>query len=72
MGSPLSPVGACLYMEMKETDHFEKIMGHETTWMRYVDDIIVIMPYDTDLGVKLAELNQVDPVIQLTKEEEED
>ena len=50
MGSPLSPVAACLYMEMQESDHFEKVMGHDTTWMRYVDDVIVITPQDMDLG----------------------
>ena len=70
MGSPLSPVAACFYMEMLENDHFESIMGEGSYWMRYVDDVIVISPEDTDLDDKLARLNEVDPKIQFTIEKE--
>ena len=70
MGSPLSPVAACFYMEMLENDHFQRILGDDSIWMRYVDDVIVIVPEDTDLDDKLARLNEVDHRIQFTKEEE--
>ena len=71
MGSPLSPVAACLYMEMLEHDHFEEVMGNDSYWMRYVDDVLVITPGDTDLEDKLARLNEVDPKIQFTLEKED-
>ena len=70
MGSPLSPVAACFYMEMLENDHFESIIGEGSYWMRYVDDVIVISPEDTDLDDKLVRLNEVDPKIQFTIEKE--
>ena len=44
MGSPLSPVAACLYMERLEQDHFKRIMGTETFWARYIDDVIIVAP----------------------------
>ena len=59
MGSPLSPVAACFYMEMLENDHFESIMGEGSYWMRYVDDVIVISPEDTNLDDKLMRLNPI-------------
>ena len=63
MGSPLSPAAASFYMEMMETDHFMGIIGDESYWMRYVDDVIVITPEDIDLDDKLARLNDVEPKI---------
>ena len=59
-------------MEMLEHDHFEAIMGEDSYWMRYVDDVIVIIPEDTDLDEKLARLNEVDSKIQFTIEREAD
>ena len=51
MGSPLSPVAACLFMEMIEKDHFQRIMGTNSVWFRYVDDVFVLVPEETDLSV---------------------
>lgn len=70
MGSPLSPVAACLYMEWLEKNHFQVIMGQDVVWMRYVDDVLVVVPQDMDLGEKLREINGVDPHIQFTLEQE--
>ena len=70
MGSPLSPVAACLYMETLEKDHFMNIMGPETAWFRYVDDVFVLVPGDTDLNDKLEKLNAVEENIQFTLESE--
>jgi len=39
--------------------------------MRYVDDVIVTTPKDTNLDDKLARLNDVDPKIQFTIEKED-
>ena len=70
MGSPLSPVAACFYMEMLENEHFQKIMGDQSIWMRYIDDVIVVTPEETDLDEKLARLNEIDMNIQFTIEVE--
>ena len=71
MGSPLSPVAACLYMEWLEKHKYKSIMGGDVFWVRYVDDILIVAPQTMDLNEKLRELNLVDPKIQLTLEHEE-
>lgn len=70
MGSPLSPVAACLYMEMMEEEHFFRIMGNDVVWYRYIDDVLVVAPDDLDLDRKLKELNEVERRIQFTIEKE--
>ena len=70
MGSPLSPVAACLYMEVMETDHFLNIMGEDVTWHRYIDDVLIVAPNNTDLDEKLSKLNEVEDKIQFTIEKE--
>ena len=65
MGSPLSPVAACFYMERLEQTNFRHIMGPECTWMRYVDDVLVVAPDDVNLDVKLQDLNTVDSKFSL-------
>ena len=72
MGSPLSPVLACIFMETLETDHFLNIVGQSTTWLRYVDDILVIVNKQQDLDSVLRKLNDVHPKIQFTCEQEQD
>lgn len=70
MGSPLSPVAACLYMEVLERDHFKDIMGADSCWLRYVDDVFVLVPEETNLEDKLKKLNEVEEKIQFTLETE--
>ena len=70
MGSPLSPVAACLYMEWLEKQHYQEIMGENVIWVRYVDDVLVVVPSDTNLETKLHELNSIDSKIQFTLEKE--
>jgi len=70
MGSPLSPVAACLYMEVLEDEQFKQIMGSGSIWMRYVDDVLVVIPKDTDLDEKLTMLNAVNENVQFTIETE--
>ena len=72
MGSPLSPVLACLFMEMLEADHFLGIVGPDTVWLRYVDDILVIVNKNQDLSSILRKINDVHPKIQFTCEEEQE
>ena len=71
MGSPLSAVAACLYMETLEKEHFIRIIGRGNKWVRYVDDILVIVHKNVDLQNKLARLNRINDRIQFTIEEEE-
>ena len=71
MGSPLSPVAACLYMEWLEKHHYQGIMGQEVIWVRYVDDVLVVVPKSLDLDSKLNELNSVNEKIQFTLEKED-
>ena len=70
MGSPLSPVAACLYMEWLECDKYQQLMGEDVIWLRYVDDILVVAPQTMNLDNKLNELNSVDSNIQFTIEKE--
>ena len=56
MGSPLSPVLACLFMEMLEADHFLGIIGPNTVWVRYVDDVLLITDNDQDLTSLLGKI----------------
>ena len=44
MGSPLSPAADCLYMKLLEEEHFENIMGEDTTWFQYVNDVFILAP----------------------------
>ena len=71
MGSPLSAVLACLFMETLEVDHYMEVVGQRVVWLRYVDDIIVVVPCRTDLPALLTRLNAVHPSIQFTVEEEQ-
>ncbi|XP_076062448.1 uncharacterized protein LOC143037780 [Oratosquilla oratoria] len=60
IGSPLSCVLASLYMEVLERDHFTNIMGQDTTWLRYVDDVLALTPWESDLSNKLNMLNSIE------------
>ena len=72
MGSPLSAVMACLYMEMLEKDSFIRIMGRGSTWYRYVDDVLGVVPKNANIDNKLRMLNTVNDNIQFTVEHEEE
>ena len=72
MGSPLSPVAACLFLETLEEAHYLKILEAGSIWLRYVDDVLVVVPRETDLKEKLRKLNEVHENIQFTLEEEKE
>lgn len=72
MGSPLSPVMACLFMEVLEQEHYKTICGSATTWYRYVDDILIIAPRRANIQDMLSRINSVHPKIQFTVEQESD
>ena len=64
-------VVACIFMETLEKEEFSKIMGDDTTWLRYVDDVLIIAPQNLNLPDKLEKLNEVHENIKFTLEEEE-
>ena len=37
-------VAACLYMEWLEKHHYQGIMGREVIWVRYVEDVLAVVP----------------------------
>lgn len=69
MGSPINVVGACLFMETLEKDSLFRIRGRRATCMRYVDDVLVVTPSNTDRNNKLRTLDNVHEKIQFTVEE---
>ena len=60
----------CLFREMLETEKFLNIIGRNSTWVRYIDDILVIIPKSTNVENKLRLLNNVNNKIQFTVEKE--
>ena len=70
MGSPISPVAACLFMETLERDYFLRIMGRNSHWLRYIDDVLIITPNSTNMENKLRMINNVNINIQFTLESE--
>ena len=71
MGSPLSAVLACLVLECLEVDHYLPIIGQTGTYLRYVDDVIAILPRRCNVDNILEQLNGVCHNIQFTVEREE-
>ncbi|XP_076041943.1 uncharacterized protein LOC143025816 [Oratosquilla oratoria] len=57
MGSPLSAVIACLFMEELEMEKCINIMVRDTIWLKSVDDIIVLFPKTTNVEKRLRRLN---------------
>ena len=59
-------------METIEQDHYKSILGAHSIWLRYVDDVLAIIPSHTNTDNILAQLNQVEGTIQFTSETEVD
>ncbi|XP_076034214.1 uncharacterized protein LOC143021003 isoform X1 [Oratosquilla oratoria] len=70
MGSPLSAVLANLFMEFLETGPFANIVPEHVTWLRYVDDILLVTPRRFNLHRLQTALNEVEPTIQFSLKEE--
>lgn len=71
MGSPISAVLANLFMESLEAGPFADIIPSTVTWLRYVDDILIIAPRRFNLNTFQEKLNSVEDSIQFTLENEE-
>ena len=68
MGSPISPVLACLYLEFLESGSFNKILPRTSTYLRYIDDVLIIYPRRTKIDELVNKLNNVEPSIKFTYE----
>ena len=71
MGSPLSGLLACLYLEILESGPFKDIFPPNVTYFRYIDDAFVIYPDRKDIEKIKEKLNQVEETIKFTVEKEE-
>ena len=72
MGSPVSGVLACLFLEFLESGPFSYILPKTTTYFRYIDDALIIYPRQTNLENLVTRLNDVEPTIKFTHEDEND
>ena len=70
MGSPLSAVTACLFMEVLEKEHYSKVISSDSKWYRYVDDCLIVTHRDTDIEAVLCRMNNIHNKIQFTVESE--
>ena len=68
MGSPVSGVLACIYLEFLESDSFKYIIPNTACYFRYIDGILLIYPQDLDLHSIIDRLNNVEPSIKFTYE----
>ena len=71
MGSPLSGVLACLFLEKLESGPFKSIIPKNSTYLRYIDDVLLIYPRRTKIPELVGKLNSVEKSILFTHELEE-
>ena len=72
MGSPLSAVIACLYMELLEIEKILPNLPPGATWIRYVDDVFCSTDNPEDPDNILQIINNIDDTIKFTMEKEKD
>ena len=72
MGSPISAVLANLFMESMEVGPYANIIPPNVTWLRYVDDVLLIAPRRLSIKQLQDKINEVEESIQFTLESEED
>jgi len=68
MGSPLSGVLACLYLEFLESKPFKYILPADSNYFRYIDDILFIYPLNHNITQIVERLNKIEPTINFTHE----
>ena len=68
MGSSLSGVLACIYLEFLESGSFKHIIPNTAHYFRYIDDILFIYPQDLDSNSITDKLNNVEPSLKFTHE----
>ena len=68
MGSPLSGLLACLYLEFLEAGPFKYIIPKDAQYFRYIDDTLIIYPSKINITKITNRLNDIEPTIQFTHE----
>ena len=68
MGSSLSGVLACIYLEFLQSGPFKHIIPNTAHYFRYIDDILFIYPQDLELNSITDKLNNVEPSLKFTHE----
>lgn len=71
MGSPLSGMMACIFLEFLESGSSQNILPKQWTPFRYIDDTLLIYPRDTVLPDLAHKLNKIEHTIEFTYEIEE-
>ena len=70
MGSTLSPVLACLFVESLEQSRIKPISGAHTRYFNYVDDFLVLLQRKEMTSTTLDTINGLHANIKFTMEEE--
>ena len=70
MGNPLSCVLACLFLEFLESGPFKYRLHINSTYFRYIDDILIFLPQNIKIEHIADKLNTVEPSINFTYEKE--
>ena len=72
MGSPLSCILACLFLEFLESKPFKSILIKNIYFFRYIDNILIIYPNKYNIETITNKLNVIEPTIKLTYELKKD
>ena len=72
MGSPISPVLSCLFMEYFESELLPLVVDStEIIWYRYIDDTFTLLPKNLDVKNFLDNINNLSDSIKFTYEMEQ-
>ena len=72
IGSPLSPVLTNIWMEFFEEMALGSSSQKPFMWLRYGDDLYILLPHQEDVQTLLHHVNSIRPSIQLTMKKEQD
>ena len=61
---------ACFFLEFLESGPLEFIIPNDSNYFFYIDDILLIYPQDNDLAKITDRLNNIEPTIDFTYEQE--
>ena len=63
MGSSLSGVLVCLYLEFLESQTFKHILPNDIPYFKYINNILIVYPKEHNIPQIVQKLNQVEPSI---------
>ena len=65
MGSPLSGILACLFLEFQESQPFKYILSKDIHFFRYIDNILIVYPNKYNIETITNKLNNIELTIKL-------